>query len=62
MSRPRYGIHFEVRSRSSSEYRLTHSPREEMDAPTEILQTHVMSSSLGKFVDADGKKLGGFVS
>lgn len=35
-------------------------PRYAIDAPTDILQTHVMSSRLGTFVDKDGHKLGGF--
>lgn len=35
-------------------------PRVAVDAPTDILQTHVMSSSRGTFVDKDGNKLGGF--
>jgi FtsP/CotA-like multicopper oxidase with cupredoxin domain len=39
---------------------LTSRPRDAIDAPTDIIQTHVMSSSLGTFVDKDGHKIGGF--
>ena len=37
-------------------------PRQEIDAPTEILQTFAMSSSFGRFVDKDGNPIGNFVS
>ncbi|KAK1923265.1 multi-copper oxidase laccase-like protein [Papiliotrema laurentii] len=40
------------------EYELT--PREVQNAPTEIFQTHSMSSSLGRFVGKDGHKIGTF--
>lgn len=41
-------------------FHLTTRPRDAINAPTDILQTHVMSSSLGTFVDKDGYKIGGF--
>ena len=41
---------------------LTYSPRVAQDAPTEILQTHVLSSKFGKFTDINGKPVNGFVS
>lgn len=41
---------------------LIYSPRVAQDAPTEILQTHVLSSKFGKFTDINGKPVNGFVS
>ena len=38
------------------------SPREAHDAPKDVLQTHVLSSSLGVFTDINGHSLGNFVS
>ena len=38
------------------------SPREAHDAPKDVLQTHVLSSSLGVFTDINGHSLGSFVS
>jgi hypothetical protein len=40
----------------------TTSPRIAQDAPTETLQTHVLSSKFGKFTDINGKPVNGFVS
>jgi len=41
---------------------LTYRPRVAQDAPTEILQTHVLSSKFGRFTDINGKSVNGFVS
>jgi hypothetical protein len=49
-------------SRSQLWPALTPSPRVAQDAPTEILQTHVLSSKFGKFADINGKPVNGFVS
>jgi hypothetical protein len=49
-------------SRSQLWSALTYSPRVAQDAPTEILQTHVLSSKFGKFTDINGKPVNGFVS
>jgi hypothetical protein len=48
-------------SRSQLWPALTFSPRVAQDAPTEILQTHVLSSKFGKFTDINGKPVNGFV-
>lgn len=37
-------------------------PRIAEDAPTEILQTHVLSSKFGKFTDINNRTVNGFVS
>jgi hypothetical protein len=40
--------------------RLTCRPREEIDAPTEVLQTYVLSTAAGLFVDKNGAKIGNY--
>ena len=49
-------------SRSKFWSALTDRPRMAQDAPSEILQTHVLSSKFGKFSDINGKPVNGFVS
>ena len=49
-------------SRSHLWSALTDRPRVAQDAPTEILQTHALSSKFGKFTDINGKPVNGFVS
>lgn len=49
------GAHHDV-----SAVELNFRPREEVDAPTEILQTYVMSTEAGLFVDKNGVHIGNY--